>query len=47
MPARFGLLILGAAALSGRGASIRYREYARCLPDYLAGLAKDAYERRN
>jgi cephalosporin-C deacetylase-like acetyl esterase len=27
--------------------AIRYREYARCLPDYLADLAADAYARRN
>ena len=26
---------------------IRYREYARCLPDYLAGIAADACARRN
>ena len=26
---------------------IRYREYARCLPDYLADLAAEAYARRN
>src|SRR3954447_21029627 len=26
---------------------IAYREYARCLPDYLASLAADAYRRRN
>jgi cephalosporin-C deacetylase-like acetyl esterase len=26
---------------------IRYREYARCLPDYLADLAAGAYARRN
>jgi cephalosporin-C deacetylase-like acetyl esterase len=26
---------------------IGYREYARCLPDYLADLAADAYVRRN
>src|SRR5438552_6260459 len=26
---------------------IRYREYARCLPDYLGALAADAYARRN
>src|SRR5205814_9270195 len=25
----------------------RYREYSRCLPDYLRRLAADAYERRN
>jgi dienelactone hydrolase len=29
------------------GAEIRYREYARCLPDYLARLAADAFVRRN
>ncbi len=28
-------------------AEIRYREYARCLPDYLGALAADAYKRRN
>ena len=28
-------------------AGIHYREYARCLPDYLAALAADAYTRRN
>jgi dienelactone hydrolase len=39
----FGLL--GAAAL--RGQEIHYREYARCLPDYLTALADDAYARRN
>jgi dienelactone hydrolase len=27
--------------------AIHYREYARCLPDYLAALAADAYARRN
>ena len=26
---------------------IRYREYARCLPEYLKALAADAYSRRN
>src|SRR5207245_156691 len=25
----------------------RYREYWRCLPDYLRGLATEAYQRRN
>jgi len=24
-----------------------YRDYSRCLPDYLRGLARDAYQRRN
>ena len=28
-------------------APIHFREYARCLPDYLASLADDAYTRRN
>jgi cephalosporin-C deacetylase-like acetyl esterase len=28
-------------------AAIRYREYARCLPDYLSALADAAYGRRN
>ncbi len=39
----FGLV--GAAAL--RGQEIHYREYARCLPDYLTSLADAAYARRN
>jgi cephalosporin-C deacetylase-like acetyl esterase len=26
---------------------VRYREYSRCLPDYLARLAREAYEKRN
>ncbi len=37
--------LLGAAAL--RGQQIHYRDYARCLPDYLTALADDAYARRN
>ena len=36
--------LLGASALR---AQIRYREYARCGPDYLAAVAADAYARRN
>lgn len=36
--------LLGAAALRGE---VRYREYARCLPDYLTGLAEEAHRRRN
>ena len=47
MLTRRGLLIFGASALAARGDTIRYREYSRCLPDYLSGLAQDAYERRN
>ncbi len=33
--------------LARGGAPIGYREYARVLPDYLTGLARAAYERRN
>ena len=40
-------LLLGAGALGARAAPIQYREYSRCLPDYLAALARDAYQRRN
>ncbi len=47
MLTRRTLLLTGAGALLTRGATIRYREYSRCLPDYLAELARDAYERRN
>jgi dienelactone hydrolase len=49
--------MLGAAAIGARGQvkgppsqtapPIRYRQYARCLPDYLEALAADAYARRN
>ena len=35
------------STLITRSLAIRYREYARCLPDYLADLAADAYARRN
>jgi dienelactone hydrolase len=46
----FGAVAVLAAtrtAVAQDGAEIRYREYARCLPDYLARLAADAYARRN
>lgn len=45
MTRRTALLTLvgGTAALGAP----RFRVYARCLPDYLAALARDAYERRN
>lgn len=33
----------GAVELSG----FYYRDYSRCLPDYLSGLAREAYEKRN
>src|SRR4051794_11602124 len=35
-----------AGALAGR-ADGRYRTYSRCLPDYLSGLARQAYLKRN
>jgi dienelactone hydrolase len=38
------LALLAAPALR---ADVRYRDYARCLPDYLTALAADAYRRRN
>lgn len=47
MLTRRTLLFTGAGALLARGETIRYREYSRCLPDYLTELARDAYERRN
>ena len=34
---------LGAAELPG----FYYRDYSRCLPDYLSSLARSAYEKRN
>jgi dienelactone hydrolase len=37
------LALAGAAAARGE---VRYRTYSRCLPDYLAALAREAYERR-
>jgi len=37
----------GAGALVARAARVNYRDYSRCLPDYLAALAREAYERRN
>ncbi len=41
------LLTLGAGAIAARGGPIQYRQYARCLPEYLTGLAREAYKRRN
>ncbi len=48
-------LLAGSAALSISQAlgnadefpGTRYRDYSRCLPDYLRALASDAFERRN
>jgi dienelactone hydrolase len=39
-------LAIAAGAFAGR-AEIRYRQYARCFPDFLSHLAKQAYDRRN
>ena len=39
-----------AAAAKLRGAALSglyYRDYSKCLPDYLASLARNAYEKRN
>ena len=47
MLTRRGVLVLGAGALGVRGEPIRYRDYSRCLPEYLAGLARRAYDHRN
>jgi dienelactone hydrolase len=38
------LTLLGGTVALGEP---RFRVYARCLPDHLAGLARDAYQRRN
>lgn len=38
---------MAASALRAQSGGIHYREYARCLPDYLASLAADACARRN
>ncbi len=42
-------LVGSAVALTGLRAAdpIAYRDYSRCLPDYLAALAVDAYRRRS
>jgi cephalosporin-C deacetylase-like acetyl esterase len=37
----------GAGAVAARAARVNYRDYSRCLPEYLSGLAREAYERRN
>ena len=39
-------LTLAAVSLAAR-AEVRYRTYARCLPDYLSRLAREAYDKRN
>jgi dienelactone hydrolase len=48
------MLALGGAVALGRvvqaqsgGPSVMYRDYSRCLPDYLRSLAERAYRRRN
>jgi dienelactone hydrolase len=38
---------LGDHALTKAETEIYYRDYSRCLPDYLSGLATSAYESRN
>jgi cephalosporin-C deacetylase-like acetyl esterase len=46
-PSRRSLLLMGAGALAGRAAQVRYREYSRCLPDYLRELAVAADAKRS
>jgi dienelactone hydrolase len=41
------LIALAACGSMLRGQTKVYREYARCLPDFLRGVAEDAYRRRN
>lgn len=40
-------LLSAAAAAAARAARVEYRQYSRCLPDYLRWLADEAYARRN
>jgi cephalosporin-C deacetylase-like acetyl esterase len=47
MLTRRELLMTGAGAVVARAARVNYRDYSRCLPDYLSALAREAYERRN
>lgn len=47
MLTRRKLLLAGAGALAARAQRVDYPEYARCLPDFLTELARDAYLRRN
>jgi dienelactone hydrolase len=47
MLTRRGLLMGGAAAAVARAARVNYRDYSRCVPDYLSALVREAYERRN
>ncbi|MCP5112784.1 MAG: hypothetical protein GY953_18310, partial [bacterium] len=42
-----GLTLPSIASAQSADAGVSYREYARCLPDYLRGLAEEAYKRRN
>lgn len=41
------ILLQDGAQAQTAGRSPLYRNYSRCLPDYLRGLAKEAYDRRN
>lgn len=38
---------LNARATSAELSGFYYRNYSKCLPDYLSGLAREAYEKRN
>ena len=45
--AAMGALLRGSARAQGGAPSIMYRDYSRCLPDYLRDLAEQAYQVRN
>lgn len=47
MTRRDALGITLGMALASSAAGQRYRTYARCLPEFLSGLAREAYDRRN
>ena len=42
-----GSLLRGRAGAQQGAPSIMYRDYSRCLPDYLRDLAERAYQSRN
>ena len=45
--AAMGALLRRNARAQGGAPSIIYRDYSRCLPDYLRDLAEQAYQSRN
>jgi len=47
LPAGCGLVAQAVSPAENRFPGTAYRDYSRCLPDYLRALARRAYERRN